>query len=398
MRKSCGSLLDSVTGGALLHHGGEASVYLLNVGGTPYVLKWYGNGLSFDEQAIECACKVRTPGLYRIEEWGRRKETPYLIYDYIEGVPSDKLGRIPVAVALFALRQVVSTLAALRKQGVSHGDLSPANVIFATGGRAESGAKNEAKSGGNGGLRTVLIDCGIVGPGALAYAAPERFQGKRPDEKSDLFGLGLLLYRWIAGEDLVQAEGYEQFAEQMANVASLNISERLYATGAFDHAEGALQLSALEPLWAGLVCSDASDRVEDLDELDELLEIALDKVSHGDVALASCMAQFAEARLAPANGPSNVAQKVPDGMETTLPFVAKKKNNRLKWGVLGSLVLILLLMVLLLTSGTMRFGIDATGDRLLKRSRNMDTSVESEKAPNLKVDSLLLELPVPSAK
>ena len=83
MRKSCGSLLDSVTGGALLHHGGEASVYLLNVGGTPYVLKWYGNGLSFDEQAIECACKVRTPGLYRIEEWGRRKETPYLIYDYI---------------------------------------------------------------------------------------------------------------------------------------------------------------------------------------------------------------------------------------------------------------------------------------------------------------------------
>ena len=398
MRKSCGSLLDSVTGGALLHHGGEASVYLLNVGGTPYVLKWYGNGLSFDEQTIECACKVRTPGLYRIEEWGRRKETPYLIYDYIEGVPSDKLGRIPVAVALFALRQVVSTLAALRKQGVSHGDLSPANVIFATDGRAESGAKNEAKSGGNGGLRTVLIDCGIVGPGALAYAAPERFQGKRPDEKSDLFGLGLLLYRWIAGEDLVQAEGYEQFAEQMANVASFNISERLYATGTFDHAEGALQLSALEPLWAGLVCSDASDRVEDLDELDELLEIALDKVGHGDVALASCMAQFAEAHLAPANGPSNVAQKVPDGMETTLPFVAKKKNNRLKWGVLGSLVLILLLMVLLLTSGTMRFGIDATGDRLLKRSRNMDTSVESEKAPNLKVDSLLLELPVPSAK
>ena len=384
MRKSCGSLLDSVTGGALLHRGGEASVYLLKNGNAPYVLKWYSNGFSFDEQVIEIANKVRVPGLYRIEEWGTRNETPYLIYDFIEGVSSDKFSRMPVAVALFALRQVVSTLAALRKQGVSHGDLSPANVIFAV-------------ADGKCGLRTVLIDCGIVGPGALAYAAPERFQGKRPDEKSDLFSLGLLLYRWIAGEDLVQADGYEQFAEQMADIAAINISEKLYATGAFDFGGGVSQLSALEPLWKGLVAADAADRVEDLDELDELLEIALDKVGSGEVSLASCVAQFVETELAQAIV-SNVAQKVPEGMETELPFVARKKNNWLKWGVLGGLVLILLLMVLLLTSGTMRFGIDATGDRLLKRSRNMDSSVESEKAPILKVDSLLLELPVPAAE
>ena len=384
MRKSCGSLLDSVTGGALLHRGGEASVYLLKNGNAPYVLKWYSNGFSFDEQVIEIANKVRIPGLYRIEEWGTRNETPYLIYDFIEGVSSDKFTRMPVAVALFALRQVVSTLASLRKQGVSHGDLSPANVIFAI-------------ADGKCVLRTVLIDCGIVGPGALAYAAPERFQGKRPDEKSDLFSLGLLLYRWIAGEDLVQADGYEQFAEQMTGIAAINISEKLYATGAFDFGEGASQLAALEPLWSGLIVADASERVEDLDELDELLEIALAKTCRGDVALASALAQFVETGLAPVIA-SNVAQKVPEGMENSLPFVAQKKNKRLKWGVLGGLVLILLLMVLLLTSGTMRFGIDATGDRLLKRSRNMDTSVESEKAPNLKVDSLLLELPVPSAE
>ena len=115
------------------------------------------------------------------------------------------------------------------------------------------------------GLRTVLIDCGIVGPGTLAYAAPERFQGKSPDEKSDIFSLGLLLYRWISGEDLVQADGYEHFAEQMANVQNANVTEKLYATGAFGSSEGALELSALEPLWAGLLRSDASERIEGLD-------------------------------------------------------------------------------------------------------------------------------------
>ena len=217
MKKSGTSLLDSVKGAALLHRGGEASIYLLNVGGAPYVLKWYKDGFSFDESVVERACKVREPGLYRIEEWGNRDGTPYLIYDYIDGESSETLGRMPVAVAIVVLRQVASALAALHKQGVSHGDLSPANVIFAVDG----------EGGGNAGLglRTVLIDCGIVGPGALAYAAPERFQGKPADEKSDLFSLGLLLYRWIAGEDLITAAGYEQFAEQMANVQDLNISE-----------------------------------------------------------------------------------------------------------------------------------------------------------------------------
>ena len=389
MKKSGTSLLDSVKGAALLHRGGEASIYLLNVGGAPYVLKWYNDGFSFDESVVERACKVREPGLYRIEEWGNRDGTPYLIYDYIDGESSETLGRMPVAVAIVVLRQVASALAALRKQGVSHGDLSPANVIFAVDGEGHGNTDL--------GLRTVLIDCGIVGPGALAYAAPERFQGKIADEKSDLFSLGLLLYRWIAGEDLITADGYEQFAEQMANVQDLNISEKLYATGAFDSPEGAQQLSALEPLWSGLLCADISDRVEDFDELDEILEIALDKVSHGEIALAGCVTQYIQSINRPDNN-LNVGRKVPVTLEKGLPFVVCKKNNWLKWAVLGVSGLILLLIVLLLTSGTMSFGIDATGDRLLKRSRNIEPSVESEKAPDLKVDSLLMELPVPSAE
>lgn len=390
MGKSEKSLLDSVKGGALLHQGGEASIYLLNVGGKPFVLKWYKDGFSFDEEVVKNAYKVHVPGLYRIEEWGERDGTPYLIYDFVEGVVSDKLGKIPVAVAIASLRQVVAVLAALRKQNVSHGDLTPANVIFAQ----------------DSGLRTVVIDCGIVGPGALAYAAPERFQGKSADEKSDLFSLGLLLYRWIAGEELVVADGYEQFAEQMANIENVNVTEKLYATGLFNSPEGAQQLSALEPIWAGLLRSDVEERVEDLDELDELLEIALDKIVHGDVALATCIAQFVKSNLTSAvdsdskdsKTSGNAVLKVPNHLENDLPLIVCKQKNWRKWGVLGVLILILVVIVLLLTSGTMRFGIDATGERLLKRSRIMEPSTESEKAPNLKVDSLLLELPVPTAE
>ena len=231
MKNSEKSLLDSVTGGSLLHRGGEASIYLLNIGGKNYVLKWYNEGFSFDENVVEKAYKVRVPGLYRIEEWGLRDSTSYVIYDFIEGMTSDKITHIPVPVALLALRQVVSALAALRKLGVSHGDLSPANVIFSVDCENPAGMNVVRGNGGTKvadfGLRTVLIDCGIVGPGTLAYAAPERFQGKSPDEKSDIFSLGLLLYRWISGEDLVQADGYEHFAEQLSN-ANLQLSGLMY--------------------------------------------------------------------------------------------------------------------------------------------------------------------------
>ncbi len=395
MRKSENSLLDSVTGGRLLHRGGEASIYLLNIGGKLFVLKWYNDGFSFDESVVRNVSKVHEPGLYRIEEWGKRNETPYLIYDYVEGVTSDKLGCMPVAVALAALRQVVATLAALQKQGVSHGDLSPANVIFAVDGCGVHDAAEREKFAG--GLRAVVIDCGIVGPGALAYAAPERFQGKPADEKSDLFSLGLLLYRWIAGEDLVCANGYEQFAEQMANVENLNIAEKLYSALTFNTSEGAVQLKALEALWAGLLRSDPSERVEDFEELDEILEIALDKIAGGEIALSTCVTQYIQSITGPEYN-RNVVLKVPESLENGLPFDVRKKNNWLKWGVLGILVLILALIVLLLTSGTMRFGIDATGDQLLKRSRSMESSTESENAPVLKVDSLLMDLPVPAAE
>ena len=395
MRKSENSLLDSVTGGRLLHRGGEASIYLLNIGNKPFVLKWYNDGFSFDESVVRNVSKVHEPGLYRIEEWGKRNETPYLIYDYVEGVTSDKLGCMPVAVALAALRQVVATLAALQKQGVSHGDLSPANVIFAADGSGVHDAAEREKYAG--GLRAVVIDCGIVGPGALAYAAPERFQGKPADEKSDLFSLGLLLYRWIAGEDLVCANGYEQFAEQMASVENLNISEKLYSALTFNTSEGAVQLKALEALWAGLLRSDPSERVEDFEELDEILEIALDKIAGGEIALSTCVTQYIQS-ITGSEYNRNVVLKVPESLENGLPFDVRKKNNWLKWGVLGILVLILALIVLLLTSGTMRFGIDATGDQLLKRSRSMESSTESENAPVLKVDSLLMDLPVPAAE
>lgn len=87
-----------------------------------------------------------------------------------------------------AARQIVSVLDHLHGRGVVHGDLKPSNVLIDAEGEV------------------VLLDLGISTFGAetvesfrgtLGFAAPELLEGARPDARSDLYGLGALLYACV---------------------------------------------------------------------------------------------------------------------------------------------------------------------------------------------------------
>ena len=159
--------------------------------------------------------------------------------------------RAAVAVALQLLRDLVQTLVLLDKEGIHHGDINPANVILCNSGTH---------------LQAVLIDCGIVGPGALGYAAPERFQGQPASAKSDLYSLGMLLFRWVAGQNLLDSQDYNEFASQAFAIDTMDVSSRLYEIDCCS----AEELSALSALWKVLLRSDPETRVEDFDELEEI--------------------------------------------------------------------------------------------------------------------------------
>lgn len=356
------SVLENLTRCALLHRGGEAQIYKVCAGSKDYCLKWYADGCRFDETTVDTLSRSRHPGVYRILESGERGGRPYLVYDFIDGVASGEMGAMPLAVALGLMRQVVAALCFLRERGISHGDLNPANVVLDLTGKA------------------VLIDCGIVGPGALAFAAPERFQGKPACEKSDLFSLGLLLYRWIAGENLVVAKNYEEFAQKMAQIDQVDVTSLLFAKlaegdGRANVACGfsAEGLSVLEPLWKGLCRANPEDRVEDLDELDELLEIALDRVSGGDVALAVAQRNFVES-LKEKNG-----AKIPESAENCGLPKEFANNSRSKWNfsfllvvILGIVILVAALVVAFVPG---KSGIDETGMQMLQKTRSMESEL-----------------------
>lgn len=373
------SILDRACDCALLHQGGEADVYELACGEDFYALKWYHSGCRFEEFVVDRLKHLNIPGLYRVRESGVRDNTPYLVYDFIEGVSSADVPAMPVAVALKLLRGVVQTLDALNKEDIHHGDINPSNVLL-------------CKSGNS--LQTLVIDCGIVGPGALAYAAPERFQGKPASTQSDLYSLGMLLFRWIAGVDLLESDDYNNLAAQALAIEGLDISSRLYDLDRCKPQE----LSALEPLWKAMLRESLENRAEDFDELDELLEIALDSIGVGEVTVQTALQKYAVEAL-----PEKMGKKFPTERKSAFPYSQNdngNKKNTLKIAVLALFGLILIAVVFFVLIGTKGPDIDETGSLLLQKSRSME-SVESglenreKSAPDTLPPAVLRDLPTP---
>ena len=373
------SILDRACDCALLHQGGEADVYELACGEDFYALKWYHSGCRFEESVVDRLKHLNIPGLYRVRESGVRDNTPYLVYDFIEGVSSADVPAMPVAVALKLLRGVVQTLDALNKEDIHHGDINPSNVLL-------------CKSGNS--LQTLVIDCGIVGPGALAYAAPERFQGKPASTQSDLYSLGMLLFRWIAGVDLLESDDYNNLAAQALAIEGLDISSRLYDLDRCKPQE----LSALEPLWKALLRESLENRAEDFDELDELLEIALDSIGVGEVTVQTALQKYAVEAL-----PEKMGKKFPTERKSAFPYSQndnENKKNTLKIAVLALFGLILIAVVFFVLIGTKGPDIDETGNLLLQKSRSLE-SVESglenreKSAPDTLPPAVLRDLPTP---
>ena len=368
------SILAGVSQCAMLHRGGEAEIYKVVSQGREYALKWYAAGVKFDAAAIEALPRVHDRGVYRVRETGEKAGRPYLVYDFVDGISVGELGALPVAFAIALVRDVVRALAALASCGVHHGDLNPSNVIVCADGTP------------------VVIDCGIVGPGAPAYAAPERFQGHAPDEKSDLYSVGVLLYRLVAGVDLVVGDSFESYAQAASQVDGLDPASLLYGRGV-----DAETLSYLEPLWKGLLRADPEDRVEDFDELDELLEIAFGQVSGGSVAWETLRARSVAA----------LAEKIGtigDGSESicALPaeFAVIKPTGRRKRVALACILgVILLFVVLFLAFSRGGPSIDDTGASILQKSRSLDgiaEEVQDSSGGDSGVSGTLLEtLPMP---
>ncbi|MBK9519566.1 MAG: protein kinase [Anaeromyxobacter sp.] len=140
----------------------------------------------------EAAARLNHPGIVTVHDFGTCASGPYVIMELLRGealAERVERGPLPVAEAVHVALEVARALAHAHAAGVLHRDLNPGNVFLCQGGAVKVLDFGLARVLGSGGLRG----------GTPSYTAPEQWRGEADDGRADLFGLGCLLYRMLAG-------------------------------------------------------------------------------------------------------------------------------------------------------------------------------------------------------
>jgi tetratricopeptide (TPR) repeat protein len=147
---------------------------------------------------IGIVARLSHPNILPLYDSGRAGGLLYYVMPYISGGSlADRLKREPtlsVDEALGLAQEVADALAHAHAHGVIHRDVKPDNILLHEGHGllADFGV---ARAAGDG----VRTDSGLA-VGTAAYASPEQAAGGRGlDERSDVYGLGCVLYEMLAG-------------------------------------------------------------------------------------------------------------------------------------------------------------------------------------------------------
>ena len=152
------------------------------------------------------AASLDHPNVIPIYEAGASGGDLFIAMRYVEGTDLRTLlhegGALEPGRAVAIVRQVAAALDAAHEQGLVHRDVKPGNVLLARQRGSEAGEHVYLSDFGL--TKRSASDSGITGTGqfvgTLDYAAPEQFKGGTPDERTDVYSRGCVLFECLTGE------------------------------------------------------------------------------------------------------------------------------------------------------------------------------------------------------
>ncbi|MDG4763587.1 serine/threonine-protein kinase [Solwaraspora sp. WMMD406] len=156
------------------------------------------NRIRVEAQAAARLCHPHITNVYDYGEAVRQDATlPYVVMELVDGeslaARLRREHRLPWRTAVVACAEVASALAAAHTSGVVHRDVTPANVMLTSTGVKVVDFGISALAGEN----DVGPDGNLLG--TPAYLAPERLNGGQVSPATDVYAVGLLLYRSLTG-------------------------------------------------------------------------------------------------------------------------------------------------------------------------------------------------------
>lgn len=130
---------------------------------------------------------------------------PYFVMEYVDGrsfthadsTDSNKQSRT-VNLRSHLLAQLFDAVAYLHTQGITHGDLKPANILITGEDEVkliDFGASVALQCLDNAENASTRYACGTPG-----FSAPEQLRGDHVDHRADIYALGAVIFRLMSGE------------------------------------------------------------------------------------------------------------------------------------------------------------------------------------------------------
>jgi len=157
------------------------------------------------KQELLTAHQVTHKNVIRIYDLAEAEGVKFITMEFVEGDDLRRVlldrGKLLPEEAVEIIRQVCLALDAAHAVGIIHRDLKPQNIMRDKNGRIlvmDFGLARSVDSGG-------MTQTGAL-LGTIEYMSPEQSMGKKLDQRSDLFAVGLIFYELLSGKTPFKAE------------------------------------------------------------------------------------------------------------------------------------------------------------------------------------------------
>jgi tRNA A-37 threonylcarbamoyl transferase component Bud32 len=152
---------------------------------------------------IKTIASLEHPAIVPVYDVGEEDGVPYFVMRYMPGGSLTQWiekGKFSLEDAARIIERLSSALAYAHKVGLIHRDLKPDNILFDNNGDpfiSDFGVAKITDSSTN------MTGSGIIG--TPAYMSPEQAQGEKVDNRSDIYGLGVIIFQMLSGHQPYEA-------------------------------------------------------------------------------------------------------------------------------------------------------------------------------------------------